>query len=152
MWWKLRRHRLAVLSGVILLLLYFAAAIAEIIAPYDLHTRHTDYLFAPPQSVHLFHEGRFVGPFVYGMDVALDLDNMRWDYSEDRARIQPLRFFCAANDYPGARYRFWDLVEGRSTSSVPRQADSSSCWAPTGSAATCCRASSTARASRSPSG
>jgi len=112
MWWKLRRHRLAVLSGVILLLLYFAAAIAEIIAPYDLHTRHTDYLFAPPQSVHLFHEGRFVGPFVYGMDVALDLDNMRWDYSEDRARIKPLRFFCAANDYPGARYRFWNLVEG----------------------------------------
>ena len=42
MWWKLRRHRLAVASGVFLLLLYGAAAIAEFIAPYDLHARHTE--------------------------------------------------------------------------------------------------------------
>lgn len=112
MWWKLCRHRLALVSGAVLLALYLAAAFAEFIAPYNLHTRHTDYLFAPPQSVHLFHEGAFVGPFVYTMKVDLDLDNMRWDYSEDRARPQPLRFFCAAGDYPGATYRFWGMIEG----------------------------------------
>lgn len=112
MWWKLRRHRLAVASGVFLLLLYGAAAIAEFIAPYDLHARHTDYLYAPPQEVHFFHDGAFAGPFVYGLSVRLDLDNMRWLYSEDRARVQPLRFFCTAGDYPGARYRFWNLAGG----------------------------------------
>jgi peptide/nickel transport system permease protein len=112
MWWKLCRHRLALISGAILLALYLAAALAEFIAPYNLHTRHTDYLFAPPQSVHLFHEGKFVGPFVYAMKVDLDLDNMRWDYLEDRTQPQPLRFFCAAGDYPGARYRFWGSIDG----------------------------------------
>jgi peptide/nickel transport system permease protein len=112
MWWKFCRHRLAVVSGAALLLLYLAAAIAEFIAPYDLHARHTDFLFAPPQQVHLFHEGRFTGPFVYSMAVELDLDNMRWDYSDDRTQIQQLRFFCWGDDYPGARYRFWNLVEG----------------------------------------
>jgi peptide/nickel transport system permease protein len=112
MWLKLRRHRLAVASGIFLLLLYLAAALAEIIAPYDLHARHTDYLFAPPQRVHLFHDGAYVGPFVYRQSVQLDLDNMRWDYSEDTTRIHPLRFFCAGDDYPGARYSFWGLADG----------------------------------------
>lgn len=112
MWWKLRRHRLAVLSGAFLLLLYLAAAFAEIIAPYDLQARHTEYLFAPPQRVHLLHDGAFAGPFVYGLSVELDLDNMRWVYSEDRTQIHRLRFLCAAGDYPGARYSFWNLVDG----------------------------------------
>jgi peptide/nickel transport system permease protein len=111
-WWKLRRHRLAVISGAFLLLLYFSTLIAEVVAPYDLHARHTDYLFAPPQSVHLFHDDTFVGPFVYGMNVTLDLDNMRWVYADDRKQVQPLRFFCTAGDYPGAQYSFWNLFDG----------------------------------------
>ncbi len=111
-WWKFRRHKLAVISGAFLLLLYLSTLIAEVIAPYDLHARHTDYLFAPPQPVHLFHDGDFVGPFVYGMTVNLDLDNMRWVYAEDKTQVQPLRFFCTEGDYPGATYSFWTLFEG----------------------------------------
>ena len=111
MWWKLRRHRVAVVSGAFLLLLYLAAAFAEVIAPYDLQSRHTEYLFAPPQRVHLFHDGALTGPYVYGLSVRLDLDNMRWVYSEDRTQIHRLRFFCTADDYPGARYSFWNLFE-----------------------------------------
>ena len=112
MWWKLRRHRLALASGAFLLFLYAVAALAEAVAPYHLHARHTDFLYAPPQPVHLFHDGEFVGPFVYGLSVRLDLDDMRWDYAEDRTRVQPIRFFCTADDYPGAAYSFWGLAEG----------------------------------------
>lgn len=108
MWWKLRRHRLAVVSGAVLLLLYASILITEILAPYALQTRHTDFIFAPPQSVHLFHEGRFVGPFVYGYDKTLDMETLRRVYTEDRDQVQPLRFFCL-----GDRYEFWGLVEGR---------------------------------------
>ena len=68
MWWKLRRHRLAVVSGIVLLVLYASIVVSEVLAPYNLHTRHTDFIYAPPQRVHLFHDGRFVGPFVYGLD------------------------------------------------------------------------------------
>src|SRR3546814_21000430 len=35
MWWKLRRHRLAVVSGVVLLLLYGSILVSEILAPYN---------------------------------------------------------------------------------------------------------------------
>jgi len=33
MWWKLKRHRLAVWSGVVLLLMYASIFVSEMIAP-----------------------------------------------------------------------------------------------------------------------
>ena len=112
MWWKLRRHKLAVVAGAFLVFIYLTVLISEILAPYDLHTRHTDYLYAPPQQVHLFHDGELRRPFVYGLNVELDLNALRWIFSEDKNRLYPVRFFCSGNDYPGSRYQFWSLFEG----------------------------------------
>lgn len=106
MWWKLRRHRLAVASAGVLLVLYLSILVSEIIAPYALDTRHTRHLYAPPQSVHLFHEGSFVGPFTYGLRFQLNMQTLKREYSEDRTKIHPLRFFCR-----GDAYEFWGLVE-----------------------------------------
>lgn len=107
MWWKLKRHRLALICGIILALNYGSVLISEIIAPYNLHTRNTDYIYSPPQSVHLFHEGEFVGPFVYGRDYKLDMDYLLRTYPERKDDVQPLRFFCK-----GDAYQFWGLFEG----------------------------------------
>jgi peptide/nickel transport system permease protein len=112
MWWKLKRHKLAVVSGIFLLAVYLSIVISEVLSPYNLHTRHTDYLYAPPQSVHLFHKGEFVGPFVYGMTVTLNLEHLQWTYTENEAEVQPIRFFCVGNDYEGAKYSFWGLFPG----------------------------------------
>jgi peptide/nickel transport system permease protein len=108
MWWKLRRHRLAVASGAFLFLMYFSITICEVLAPYDLHTRNTDFLYAPPQSVHFFHDGRLVGPFVYGLDTTLDLQNLRWVYSLNHDKVDRIRFLCR-----GDEYQFWGLLSGR---------------------------------------
>ena len=67
MWWKFRRHHLAVVSAAILLLFYASIVIVEFLAPYALHTRNARFIYAPPQGMHLFHEGRLIGPFVYGL-------------------------------------------------------------------------------------
>jgi len=108
MWWKLKRHRLAVISGAILGLLYLSTLVSEILAPYGVHSRHTDFIFAPPQQVHLFDQGRFVGPFVYGFDYSLDMSNLQRDYSPNLGQVQPIRFFCLGDDYD-----FWGLIPGR---------------------------------------
>ena len=42
MWWRLKRHRLAVLSGAILAVLYFVVVFAEAIAPYGVHSRNVE--------------------------------------------------------------------------------------------------------------
>ena len=106
MWRKLRRHHLAVLSGAILIVLYASILVTEMLAPYSVATRHTDHLFAPPQSIHLFHEGSFVGPFVYGYAYRLNMENLRREYTEDTRKVEKLRFFCQ-----GDEYRFWGMIE-----------------------------------------
>lgn len=108
MWWKFRRHRLAVASGVVLLLMYASILVSEILAPYNLHSRHPDHIYAPPQTVHLFHDGRFIGPFVYGLSYRLDLETLKREYAEDTTRIERIRFFCQ-----GDAYQFWGLVPMR---------------------------------------
>ncbi|RJG40725.1 ABC transporter permease [Mesorhizobium sp. DCY119] len=107
MWWKFRKHRLAVVSGVFLLALYLVIMFCEFLAPYNLHTRNMDYIYAPPQRVHLFHNGQFVGPFVYGRQMTLDMDTLKRNYTANQDDVQPIRFFCR-----GDSYRFWGLIEG----------------------------------------
>ncbi len=104
MWWRLRRHRLAVISGAIIGLMYLSILVSEILAPYDLHTRNTDFIYAPPQTIHLFHDGDFVGPYVYGLDYKLNMTNLRREYTAN-ATVEPIRFFCR-----GDPYKFWGLV------------------------------------------
>ncbi|PSH68188.1 peptide ABC transporter permease [Phyllobacterium brassicacearum] len=106
MWWKFKRHKLALASGIFLLLLYGMIIIAEFLAPYNLHTRNVDFIHSPPQRVRLFHEGQFVGPFVYGRTMQLDLKTLKRNYTENRKDVEPIRFFCR-----GDSYRFWGLVE-----------------------------------------
>ena len=106
MWWKFKRHKLAVVSGLFLLFLYLSIAIAEFLAPYSLETRNTKFIYAPPQSVHLFHEGQFIGPFVYGYKSKLDLKTLKRNYTEDTSEPQSIRFFCR-----GDTYKFWGLFE-----------------------------------------
>jgi len=106
-WWRLKRHRLAVISGVILITMYVSILFTEVLAPYELHSRNTNFIYAPPQTIHLFHEGSFEGLFVYGLDYHLNMDNLKREYTENPNKIDRLRFFCR-----GDSYSFWGLFEG----------------------------------------
>jgi peptide/nickel transport system permease protein len=107
MWWRFRRHRPAVVSMAFLALMYLSTVISEFIAPYDLQTRSSAYIFAPPQQVHLFHEGKFLGPFVYALKTTRDMETLQRVYTPDPTKPQQLRFFCL-----GDSYEFWGLIEG----------------------------------------
>jgi peptide/nickel transport system permease protein len=106
MLWKLKRHKVAVVAGIILAIMYASTLVSEVLAPYHLHTRHTDFIFAPPQQVRLFHEGSFVGPFTYGLTRSLNMDTLKREYSEDTSKVHRMRFFCS-----GDTYKFWGLFE-----------------------------------------
>jgi len=108
MWWKFKRHRIAVIAGAILLLFYASTLVSEFIAPYELQTRDTSHIYAPPQRVRLFHEGNFVGPFVYGYSMRLNMQTLKREYTDDRNAVFRVRFFCLGDDY-----EFWDLIPGR---------------------------------------
>ena len=99
MWLRFKRHRLAVVSGAVLLVMYLSILVSEFLAPYDLHSRHIRFIYAPPQSIHFFHEGRFQGPFVYETGFELDMENLRRVYSENTEVVNKLRFFCRGDEY-----------------------------------------------------
>ena len=107
MWWKLRRHRIAVLSGIVLLTMYLSILFCEVLAPYGLDARNTDFIFAPPQRVHIFYDGRLVAPFVYGYDYRLDMNTLARVYTPDPNKREPIRFFCHSGEY-----RFWGMFPG----------------------------------------
>lgn len=106
MWWKFRRHKLALWSAWFLIAMYFAIVICEFLTPYNLHTRDTQHIYAPPQALHLFHEGAFIGPFVYGYDYRLNMENLAREYVPSPDKVQPVRFFCS-----GDPYKFWGLFD-----------------------------------------
>ncbi len=106
MWWKLQRHKLAVISGAILAFFYISIIVVEAIAPYNLETRNSQFVYAPPQVPHLFHEGEFVGPFVYGYSFQLNMETLAREYTPDTDDVQPIRFFCS-----GDPYEWWGLIE-----------------------------------------
>src|SRR6185436_16965079 len=108
MWWKFRRHRIAVIAGLILLAAYASILVSEVLAPYNLHTRDTRHIYAPPQAIRLFHEGNLVGPFVYGYSMRLNMQTLKREYSDDRNAVYRVRFFCLGDDY-----EFWGLIPGR---------------------------------------
>ncbi|MFO1067385.1 MAG: ABC transporter permease [Geminicoccaceae bacterium] len=105
MWWRFKRHKIAVAAGVVLLVFYASILITEFLAPYGVQTRNARFIHSPPQAVHLFHEGSFVGPFVYAYGYKLNMETLKREYAPDTTKVQRLRFFCR-----GDPYRFWGMV------------------------------------------
>jgi peptide/nickel transport system permease protein len=87
--------------------MYGSTLVTEFLAPYGLDSRHVDHIYAPPQAVHIFYDGRLVRPYVYGYDYRLDMTNLRRVYTPNPAKREPVRFFCQ-----GDKYEFWGLVGG----------------------------------------
>ena len=108
MWWRFRRHKLALVSLCVLVFAYLTAGFAEFTAPYDPFEITETATMRPPQPVHLFDaDWTFQGPFVYGLKRSRDLETAAVIYTEDTDDIVPLRFFTA-----GPEYQLWGLIPG----------------------------------------
>lgn len=98
-WRRFIQHRLGLISGIFLFVSYFMLPITGFVAPYTPNERHADHIFAPPQLIHLFHNGSFIGPHVLPITATADLENYRWRYSADENRPMKLEFFCKRGTY-----------------------------------------------------
>ena len=111
-WWRLRKHRLAMVSLWFLVALYGIIPFVEFLSPYALRTRHPDSVYAPPQRVHVFHAGRPTAPFVYGSLMVVNMETLRREYREDHAQRYRLRLLTRGEPYElWGRWRTdWHLV------------------------------------------
>ncbi len=107
MWWKFRKHKMALAGGVVLIIMYMIAAFADFIAPNNPHKFNKLYPYAPPQLIHFVDENGFHWPpFVYGLKRKRDPKTLRVVYEVDRNKKYAVRFFTH-----GHQYKFWGIFE-----------------------------------------
>ncbi len=107
-WWRFKRHKLAVLGMIILFILYTMAIFAEFFCTQDPFKEDKDRVFLSPTKIHFVDEnGKFhLVPFVYGLK--FERDPITWEkvYTEDKTKRYPIRLFVR-----GDKYKLWGIWE-----------------------------------------
>jgi peptide/nickel transport system permease protein len=94
MWHKFRRHRLALIGGVIMLILYTAAIFADFVTPYLPEQRFPDLTYHPPSAIRVFDHGRPRLPFLYQTIAVRNPDTLGLTYTVDESLTIPVRFLA----------------------------------------------------------
>ncbi|WP_219414957.1 ABC transporter permease [Pseudonocardia nigra] len=106
-WWRFRRHRLAMASGVVVLLMAFVAVFAEFLAPSTPDSFDADHTYAPPQQLHVIDTsggGWEFGLYVHGYTSERDPETLARVYEIDESQKIPVGFFVR-----GEPYELWGL-------------------------------------------
>jgi peptide/nickel transport system permease protein len=105
MWWRFRKHKMALVSVAILVVFYFIGIFCEFVAPYDPGEYFIKYKLTPPSKMHIRDaEGNFHWPFVYKTIRDRDPETMRNLYTEDTETRYPVQFLVR-----GTEYKMWGL-------------------------------------------
>ena len=104
--WRFKKHKAAVISSIIILLLALLGIFCEFLSPADPLEYSTVYMFAPPQSIHIFRDGQLVTPYVLGWQSYRDPDTLLLTYEVDPEQIYDIKFFVQ-----GSTYKMWGLWE-----------------------------------------
>lgn len=105
---KFRKHKLAMISAFVLMVFYVIAILGNFIAPQGTEQYDGKYVNCAPTPVHMFHEGKFVGPFVYGLKMERDPVTYMAHFAEDTEKICRLRFFVQGDE--GGEYKWFGLI------------------------------------------
>ncbi len=109
MWWKFRKHRVALASVVVLAIFYLLGMIfPEFVSHMDPNGVSASWKNVPPQAISFINaEGDFsLRPGVYGLKSERDPETLRRSYQVDTGVWHPLYFFT-----PGRPYRLWGIFE-----------------------------------------
>jgi peptide/nickel transport system permease protein len=98
MWWRFKKHRLAMISTAVVLLFYLVVIFADFLAYSDPLASEAQRSLLPPQPIHWFDEGRF-SPHVYGLTGVRDPMTFKRVYTPDPSQKIPIRFFVSGFQY-----------------------------------------------------
>lgn len=97
-WWRFKRHRLALISGVVLILVVIVALFPEFFSTRDPNATSATRSFIPVQGVHFFDEGH-LRPFVYGVEGQRNPKTLRMEWQIDETTKIPVRFLAKGYAY-----------------------------------------------------
>jgi peptide/nickel transport system permease protein len=101
MWWKFRKHRMAVFSSIVLILFYTIALFADFFSPYDPLEYSAAYKFVPPMGITFVNaDGHFtLRPGVHGLIANRNPETLRITYETDKSTWYPIHFFVKGRSY-----------------------------------------------------
>ena len=105
---KFRKHKLAMASTIILLFFYIVAIFGNFVAPQGTEQYDGKYVNCGPTPVHWFHEGKFKGPFVYGLKTERDPETYMLMFAEDTEAVYKIKFFTQGAE--GGEYKLLGLI------------------------------------------
>ena len=98
MWWRFRKHKLAVGGTLVLAAFYVVALFADFFAYADPNESDAQRSLIAPQEIHWFDEGAF-RPYVYGLKGTRDPKTFKRVYVQDPTKKVPLAFFARGEPY-----------------------------------------------------
>ena len=106
-WWKFRKHKLAMIGLVVTIIIYLVAIFAEVVAPYRPDTNFSEYTYTPPQIPHVIDtsDGFSIGLFANGYKSEVDTTSFRRVFTVDDDTKIPLGFFVK-----GESYKLWGII------------------------------------------
>ena len=101
MWWRFKAHKLAMVSSIIVLLIYLVALFAEFLSPYLPDNVDAKLLYAPPQTLYLLdtQNGLRFDPHVYGYKSVIDPDAGRRTFIMDSTQKIQVALFVQGQAY-----------------------------------------------------
>jgi peptide/nickel transport system permease protein len=107
MYWKFRRHKLAMVAAPVFVILVVIAVLCEFIAPYTPTERFSKYKEAPPNGPRWVDaDGKFhATPFVYEIERSTDAVTFKRTFAPDKGVRYELGFFVK-----GSPYKLWELI------------------------------------------
>jgi len=95
MWWRFRKHKMAMVCAVVLIVFYFVAVFCEFVAPYDPDQAMIQFKQVPPTAIHIRDaDGQFHSPFVYQHLHAMDPQTLQITYKELPGTRYPIQLFA----------------------------------------------------------
>ena len=89
-WWRFRKHKLAVISTVVVIFIAVVAILPGFFATQDPHESFSTELFIPPQRLHFFDEGR-LQLYVFAVEGVRNPETLRMEWetsSEEKIYLQ----------------------------------------------------------------
>ncbi len=108
-WRRFRRHKLGVVCGLFLALIYLSLPFIELIAPYDPNRFNEDKIYAPPQGLYLYHKGEYIGLHTYSTATKFDEATMLIGETTDMETPLSVPVFTTCGD----SYHLLGLFESR---------------------------------------
>ena len=99
MWWRLKRHKLAMIASITLAILYFIVIFADFLAVAEPKLSEAKRGEMPPQGIHLTFDGINPQLYVYGTKGVRDPKTFKKVFKPDQTVRVPIRLFAKGYEY-----------------------------------------------------